>query len=226
MATIRKVLNRAFIFAGIITKNDTLSSSEAEDGLQALNAMLSSFSNESMLLTARTTETFILTGGKATYTVGAGQDFDTGRPISIVAAYVRQGITDFPLELISDVNYMNVQNKSITGLPSSILYDGGYPIGRITLHLTPSEGYALTLLTEKPLTALGLDDEFEFPAGWEEMVLYNLAVRLSIEYGVELPSGTATLARESKGNVKSAIAKNRPMKASVGTVQNIFTGYN
>lgn len=225
MATIRKILNRSFIFAGITTKNDTLSASEVEDGLQALNAMLSSFSNESMLLTARTTETFTLTGGKAIYTVGSGQDFDTGRPISIVAAYVRLGNTDFPLELMNDINYMNVQDKSTTGLPNMIFYDGGYPIGRITLHLTPVEGYSLTLLTEKPLSQLSIDDDFDFPPGWEEMVVYNLAMRLSVEYGVQLPTGTMELAKESKGNIKSAIAKNRPMKSDIGTFANIYTGY-
>lgn len=225
MATIRKILKRSLITAGILTKNEAMSSSEAEDANDTLNAMLSNFSNESMLITARTEETFNLTGASK-YTIGTGGNFNTTRPISIVAGYIRNGGTDFPLEIISDTNYNSIQDKQTTGLPDKLFYDGAYPMGNITLAPIPSAGYTLTILSEKPLSILGLDDTFIFPSGWEEMIVYNLAIRLCLEYSVTPSDVLVMLARESKGNVKSAIAKNRPLKKEVGGIQNIYTGYN
>ena len=225
MATIRKILKRSLITAGILTKNEAMSSSEAEDANDTLNAMLSSFSNESMLITARTEETFNLTGS-ASYTIGTGGVFNTVRPISIVSAYITNGGTDFPLEIISDTNYSSIQDKTTTGLPDKLFYNGAYPMGTIKLSPIPVSGYTITLLTEKPLSALGLDDTFSFPSGWEEMVLYNLGIRHCMEYAVAPTALLVELAKETKGNVKSAIAKNRPLKKEIGGTQNIYTGYN
>jgi hypothetical protein len=225
MSTIRKILKRSLIVAGILTKNEAMSSSEAEDANDTLNAMLSNFSNESMLITARTEESFTLTGA-AKYTIGTGGNFNTTRPIAIVSAYVRNGGIDYPLEIISDTNYNSIQDKSTSGLPDKLFYDGAYPLGNITLSPVPIAGYTLTLLSEKPMATLGLDDEFSFPAGWEEMIVYNLALRLCLEYAVAPTDVLVLLAREAKGNVKSAIMKNRPLKKEVGGVQNIYTGYN
>lgn len=66
-------------------------------------------------------------------------------------------------------------------------------------------------MTEKQLTTFAIDDEVLLPAGWERMLIYNLAVELFPEYEQQIDPVVAKIADDSKRLIKAAIMRNRTM---------------
>jgi len=214
MTTARNIVKKALQKTGVVTKDEEPSADELQDGIHSMNAMIDSWSNETLMIYARSWETFNLTSGVGEYTIGTGQTFDTSRPIDIVTAYARIGNTDYTLGELSDVNYNNdIITKNTQGPPQFYNYDNGYPVAKIRIYPVPTAGYTLFLLSEKKLSDWEADDEVLLPPGWERALIYNLAVEISSEYGQEPPSSTAKIAKESIANLKISIAKNKTADA-------------
>lgn len=226
--TARQIVKKALQKAGVVTKNEDPSADEISDGVDSLNYMVESWANESLLVYARSWETFNLSSGIATYTIGSGGDFDTTRPNQIVASYVREGSVDYTLDKVSDVEYNNtISQKTISGTPSIINYDNSYPLGNVRLFPIPTGG-SLFLLTEKPFIEYGLDTEVALPNGWSRALIYNLAIEVASEYGAQVDQIVYKIAMESKAAIMSSVARNRGMETPdlySGGGFNIYRGF-
>lgn len=225
MTTASALIASAMKKIGVLTKSETPDSDEAADGLVALNGLLSSWSNESLLVYSRVTESFTLSAGAAAYTIGTSQTFNTTRPVFIVAARITNGTTDTPVEVISEEIYNAIPVKTAQGVPELLNYNNAFSAGTIRLYPTPSSSYSLTLISEKPLVTLALTDTLSLPAGWERALTYNLALELAPEYGLTVDPLVVRAAMESKGAIAMTVAKNRPMAPTLHTGKmNILTG--
>lgn len=215
MTTARQIITKALQKNGVLVKSEQPDADEANDALDALNMMISSWSNESILIYVRSWETFNLTGGVASYTIGTGQTFNTTRPTFIIDGYIVQSSTvNSPLSIITDQQYNDIPDKTVGGVPFMVNYDNGYPTGTLRFFYVPSSAYPVFLLTEKPLTTFTLDTVISLPPGWERALVYNLAVELAPEYGVGLDAAVIKIANDSKGSIARAVMKNRTMDAN------------
>lgn len=214
---------------GVLNRGENLSADDAADGLISLNDLISSWSNDSLLIYARTWENFSLVAGTASYLIGASQTFNTVKPISVVSAFIREAGSDYPLTIISDEDYENIQTKTTqSNIPRFLNYDNGHPYGTIRLYETPGSANGLHLLTEKVLTNFALTSTtVDLPAGWNRALRYNLALDMAPEFGVKPTSEVVLGAKDSLGLIKTAISKNRPMvmDSKTGAGGNIFNGY-
>lgn len=228
MTTALGIIKSAMRKAGVLTKNETPSADEAADGLEMLNDLLASISNDSMTVYARTVEDFNLSGGVASYTIGSGGAFNTVRPIRIVSAYVRSGGIDYPLQIINDELYSTIAFKTGGGIPEFLNYTNAFPQATINLYPVPSSSYQLFLVTEKQLVTFTLNETVSLPPGWERMLKYNLAIEMGPEYGQPVPPETIEIARQSKGEIRTAIMAAKPMQwdSGVGLDGNVRTGWN
>lgn len=228
MTTARVIITKALQKIGAIVKNESPSSDEANDGLDALNALVSSWANDSMLVYARVRETISLTAGDGIYTIGSGAyDLNTTKPTFLVEAHIRQGNIDYPLTIIPDETYeSSIPDKSVRGLPTFINSDNGHPYVTLRMHPLPDTNYTLHILTEKPLASLTLDTVIELPSGWERALIYNLAVELCPEYGQQIDQLIYKIAEDSKRYIKVAIMKNRSMDVNPVYLgkRNIYSG--
>lgn len=228
MTTGRSIVKKAMQKAGILTKNEPLPADEAADGLDVLNGMLSSWSNLTSMAFVRPQESFPVSAGVATYTIGAGGTFNTVRPIQVVSAFYRVGTSDYPISDILDTDYDQfTYEKDVQGYPSRLLFQRSYPLASITLYPVPSEGGSLFIRSEKPLTSVSLDVDVAFPDGWEHALIYNLAVLLAPEYGQEVADSVAKEAARAKDRlaIASARAKSRITPPLTGGNQfNVLTG--
>lgn len=228
MTTARKIIKKAMQKTGVLVKSETPDDDEANDALDALNALIDSWSNDSANITTRVRETFPLTSAK-TYTIGVGQDFDTARPMQIVEAFTSLSVTDTPILIVNQEEYDSISYKDAVGQPSALTYDSGFPTGLITIYPTPDASYTLTILSEKALTGFAtLDTELTLPNGWERALVYNLAIELAPEYGQQLDQAIVDIASESLGLIKLAVVRSRPVNVSTSVLatRNIFTGYS
>lgn len=229
MVTARTIITKALQKNGALVKNEAPSGDEAADGLDSLNAMIGSWGNDSLNIYARAWETFTLSGGVGSYTIGSGGAFNTVRPTNILASYVRIGSTDYTVGIIDDETYSTISSKTlVTSIPQFLNYDNAYPLGTIRLYPVPSTAYSLFLLSEKPLTEFSsLDTTLSMPPGTERALIYNLAIELAPEYSQPISQELLKIANDSLGSIRTAVAKVRMMDAYPQNlvVRNYLTGW-
>ncbi len=228
MTTALGIITSAMRKAGVLVKNETPSADEAADGLEMLNDLLASISNDSLIVYARTFENFNLSSNVTSYTIGSGATFNTVRPIKIITAYVRSGNIDYPLTIVSDEQYATIQLKTVGGIPEFINYTNAFPQAVINLYPAPASGYQIFLVTEKQLNTFTLNETVNLPPGWRRMLVNNLAVELAPEYGVSIPPETVQVAKDSKAEIKAAVmaAKSMQWNSGLGLEGNIYSGWD
>lgn len=230
---VKTLIKKAMQKAGVLTKNQVMTADEAQDACDALNGMLASWSNDTMLVFVRTWEYFPLVGGKANYTMGAGGDFNTVRPGVLIDAYSRQdNNNDQPIKVINDELWDQIPQKNAPGLPQVLNYDGGYPLATIKLNPVPTSSlWQIFLLSEKPLGTFTINQMVDLPYGWERALIFNLAMEIfSDYYGSETQPNplVVKIATDSQSLIRKAIQKTRDFDAYPTQVSpnNIYTGYN
>lgn len=227
MTTARDIIKRALQRNGVLTKNESPSGDEASDGLSMLNDMIGSWSNDSLLIYARVSESFPLTGA-ASYSIGSGGDFDTERPLQILTAFTRIGDTDYNISIVPDIAYDGINQKSLSSsYPEILMYQAGFPLGTITLYPKPTTG-TLHIRSEKQLSEFAtLDTDVDLPPGWNRALIYNLSLELAGEYGQPVDEATYQLAMDALSKIKTAVARNKTMDMYPynGKDQNIYTGW-
>lgn len=228
MTTARTIIKKALQKNGVLTKGESPSGDEASDGLDALNALLGSWSNDSLLMYARLIESFPLVSGKAKYTIGVGGDFNTTRPLQILSAYTRIGSIDYAMNIVNEIAYDGITQKNISSsIPPVLFYDGNSPLGSISIYPVPTVG-TIYMRSEKQLTEFAtIDTELDLPPGWERALIYNLAMELAPDYGQPVTQEIYQIANTALGKIRTAVARNRGMDAYPynGGTKNVYTGW-
>lgn len=191
---------------GVLASGETPQSSEANDALSALNRMLSSWNNSRLTVFGVKIEEFTLVPNQSSYTIGDGGDFDTEVPLKIDSIFLKDGETEYPLELIDNKKWGSLQSKTTTSsIPFMAYVDINHPLKKIYLYPTPSEAKTIVLHNYRKISAISsLVTEFVFPDGYEEAIIYNLAIRLAPEYGKSISGEISTIASQSLSAIKRA----------------------
>ena len=186
------LIKSAYRSLGVIASGETPTADEVQDGLQALQFMLRSWSAQNLRLYYTKQESVAMTGA-ASYTIGSGGDINSVRPTSIRGAWT----ADNPVSLISEDRYRQVRMSTDTSGPCEYLwYSPEYPLG--VLYPWPYGGATLYIDSLKPLTdPTVITDSIAFPPPYDEAIKYNLAVRLASESEREPSNVVATLASVS-----------------------------
>lgn len=213
--TAQDVITSALKKLGVLFKNETPSDDESSDALTSLNNMIASWSNESLIIYADVKETFSLTSGVNSYTIGTGQTFNTDRPIAIKTATINLNNVDYQVDILPWDDYLAQISFKITGstIPEIIAYDNAFPTGTIYVYPQPATSSAtLTLLSEKQLTAFAsLTTDVSLPPGFLRALTYNLAIEIASEFGAQPDPTVVAIASSSKGNIKRAALRAQPM---------------
>lgn len=212
MTTMSDIARKALQKSGVLFKSETPDADEANDAVSAINMMISSWSNDGLSVYARSWETFSITSGVNSYTIGSGGAFNTARPINIVSSYTRDGSNDEAVTIIPDQTYNNfIGTKTSSGRPYFLNYDNAYPLATIRIWPVPSTTYDLFLLTEKELPQYGINDTISLPPGWERALIYNGAIEVCSDYGQAPEPSVVKIAAESLASIKRAAARAKSM---------------
>lgn len=229
MTTALEIIEGAARLIGATRKGEALDADEAADGLVSLNDMLSSWSNHSLNVYARTLESLTLATSALSYTIGSGATLNTTRPVKIVSGAIRSGSIDYDVEFVSETEFESIGLKSTAGGPSYwATYDNGYPTGTLRFFPMPTAGDVLRLLSEKPLTEFAsLSTTVDLPPGTRRALRFNLALEMAPEFGKDPSPVVVKGAMESLGTIRLAAAKSRPMPYLPGDMRtgNIYNGY-
>lgn len=204
------VLYTAFRIAGILgDAGRTMSMSEMADGLRIANSMFDSFQADRLLVYAIDRQEYALTPSKPSYTIGIGGDISIARPVKIERAGLVMLTANPPMEtslavLETEQQWADVSPKGMQStFPSKVYYQPKVPYGVLWVWPIPTVANKLALYPWVTLAKVGqTTDVIEFPQGYQELVEYNLAVRLAAQF-----PGRANISPASIMIAKEAIAR-------------------
>ena len=231
MATGSSIVNRALRLITVLGQgNRTPTTNESGDALEALNAMLDAWGIDRLLVYQIKQESFTWTA-TASRTMGSGGNFSTTKPAKITNIVFTKNSIDYPVRRILTIDkYDNIPYKSVTSdVPQYVFVDDGYPL--LTLYAYPVPSASITVKIDS-YTALqsftDLTTVLSLPQGTERALVYNLAVEIAPEYGVEPSEIVIEIANKSKAALKRI--NSRPIIAAIASVPavgyraNIITG--
>jgi len=191
---------------GAIATGETPTADEANDGLLVLNDMLENWSTESLSVWGSSNRTFNLVPAQRTYTIGPAGDWNTQRPQDIDDAYCTFSGVDFPVKVISQEQYNEINLKSMAQpIVERLLYVNEFPLGVITVWPVPTQAAPITLTMQRILTfPVALTDVLTGPPGYLKALRYCLAVEFAPEFGMEPPPTVVAVANDAKGDYKRA----------------------
>jgi hypothetical protein len=189
--------------AGVLADGEVLTASELNDSLLVLNDLLENWSVERLSVWDTANEVFNLVAGTASYTMGSGGDFNTGRPpLGILGGFVTVNGADLPLTPITRAQYDLFMVKAQQGVPERVMYIGAYPLASVVFWPVPSEAMAVSLQTTRTLTQATLSTQLSGPPGWVKALRSNLGVELCAEFATPASPELLQIAADSKGDYK------------------------
>jgi len=205
---------------GVLASGETADSASSTDALNELNRMLATWSTEGLLVYSKVRETFTLSGGLGSYSMGTGATFDTTRPIKIVDAAISISGLEYRMRIITVDEYARVTLKGLQGIPGYLYPEGTYPNETLNFYPVPTTGYTFVCYSWKPLASVAsTNSTVSLPPGYEDALVYNLAVRLAPEYGKSLDPVVAETALATKASIKRINSKPQFLYADNALVQ-------
>lgn len=198
------IINAALRLLQVKNDDVVLTASEANDALEALNMMIDGWSNESLMLSHITKESFVLTPNQVTYSLGLGGDFNTDRPVNIEAATITINGADFSVQQMAYDDWAAIRLKSLTtGYTEYFYVDETFPLSTVYLYPVSNIASTLTLYSRKPFTTFdNLTDELILPKGYARAMKYQLACELASEYQTTAGQDVQTLAMTARAGLK------------------------
>lgn len=227
-ATFRDILKGSLRSIHVLESGESPDGEEAQDALVIANQMLDAFNADGLMLFNDLIQDFPLIANQATYTLGAGGDFDAARPSSINYASIvimsnPVQPVEYPIPVLTTQDWRDrVTVKAVpSNLPLAVYDDGSFPFRNLTLWPIPEDGTNLfRLYTPQQLSQFpDLSTQMSFPPGYFECLRYNLAIRLAPEYGMSVSPEVATLALGSLARVKTSNADDTQLRSD------LMTGY-
>ena len=216
MANALDIISRSLRTINAIATGEVPSAAEGQDAFIALNGMIDSFQAQRlMIFNVQRVVLGDLTIGQQAYSLGPGGYFDMARPAKIE----RYGIISLnnpaqPLELPLNTDGQNmtldgwasIPTKNVqSALPLYVWDDGGFPLRTLNYWCIPSANVQATIYPWIALNSFpDLVTDIEFPPAYYELLVYNLALRLSAEFGGNIPQIVSSMAVQSVARVKSS----------------------
>lgn len=202
MATANNIIKRGLRLINAHGTGETMSPDMSSDGLMTLNAMISSWSLEKLMLFKFETVSYVPTA--ASFTIGATGQLVTTRPVEILSAYRRSGGLDTDVRIGSRADYERESLKAQTGPVEFLYYKPTLPNGTVFCWPVPTGG-TLFMTLQQPLTAFDtLVADVALPDGYEEALAFNFAVYAGPEYGTEASATVQRRAQNAKRLIKTA----------------------
>lgn len=202
--TALKLIERAMQKIGTIAANETLAAEEANDGLDALNDVLETWSVEGLAVYGNLPEAFATVAGQSAYTYGPGGDWDAARPVMISNLYTSVQGVDYPASEWSLEQYNAVGIKSQRQpIVERWVFINDAPLAQVILWPAPSQATPITIDAPRLLTRVEtVSDTLILPPGYVRALQYAVGDEMASEYGS--PIDVSAKARATKAIIKRA----------------------
>lgn len=205
--TASDIITRAYRILGELGTGEAMTASQGADGLEALNAMLDSFSIERLMIYEVRQEALTWPADTVSRTIGDGGDFDTHRPNRVENGSYFKDTNNIAYPVTVTRNravYDAIPDKTISSdYPDLLYYNPSVTLGTIYLYPIPNQSLTFYLNSWQPLTSFDtLAEVHNLPPGYRRMLAYNLAYELEAETGIPMADSARRIAVQSKKIVK------------------------
>lgn len=186
---------------GVLPSGATPTTAQVSDATDALQSLIKAFQADGMPLWKIASQSFTVTSGTASYTVGPSQTINCPKPLKIIEAHwTPTNGTNTPLNLYNRYDFKDLpQGTTVTGDPVNMYYQPLRTTGTIVLWPVPNNSTTvITFQYQAPYE--DMDDagnDFDFPSEWMMPLTYMLAWSLAPEYGIP-PTDRSLLQKEAE----------------------------
>lgn len=210
MATAQSLIQTSLELLGIYAPGETLTDADAERGLQVLNAMLDSWSNESLFCYAIQETSFPLVVGQSQYTLGPGGQINAPRPLRLIegpgAAYIQDvNQNNYPVAIIPRDQWNRIGLRTNTSnIPDTLFYDPQFPLGLVNIFPVPLATYKVFFDAYLQISDFAnLTTVMALPPGYEAAIYNNLAIWMKPFFkDASIDPIILELASQAKGTIK------------------------
>jgi hypothetical protein len=197
---------------------------DSADALMVFQQMIDGWNADGLAIFTTSSQDFPFVLSKQTYTLGPSGDFNAPRPAQITAMSTillsdPSNPIEVPITMYSVDDWQTqVPVKKVQGSFPLICYDdGGFPLRTLNFWPIPTQQpTSFRLYSWQALSApTAYNTPIAFPPGYLEAFRYNLAVRLSAEYGTQLSPTVATIAIDSLGRLKTMNAPTLDLRSDL-----------
>jgi len=207
LSTAQDIIDSSLRLLGVIDQEGGATTAQRNQGLDALNAFIDSLALDGLVNYVETNEAVTLTAAATTW--GAAGTIATTRPISITTARRVVDGYEYPLQVLSMIEYLALVDKSVTGTIWAVAYDATMPTG--TLYAVGGVG-AIKATSIKPWGQYsGLTTAHGLPPGYTRGIRHALAIELAPEYSVEAPSVSKEVVAKFKADLATFNARVYPL---------------
>lgn len=216
----RSVVENALRKLGVLGTGQQMSAEDAQIGLENLNRMVGQWSIDGDSIFIATEDVFNLIGNKQDYTMGPGGDFDTVRPVDIQNAWCVSGQLSYPIVEYYDMREWGlISYKPLTSFTPTVMFDdGNFPLRTLRFYPMPTQNFEFHIYSRKPLSEFDMFTPVVLPPGYEDALIYNLAVMLAPDFQREPSQVTYKTALDTKSAIQRQNQKtdNYRMSADLG----------
>jgi hypothetical protein len=193
-----------------------MTADEAQDGLESLNSMLSTLRLEGLMAYDIERVVFSITAGTQVYTLGPGGTWSTtatfGAGTPRPPRIHHMGLLDTtsdpdleePMDEMTQAEYQDLRLKGLTSpWPTKWQYSPAVPLGSVFLWPSPTVNRSVAVYLWRSLSQFAtVQTDVTLPEGYEEMLAYNLAIRLCPEYGTSAGPEVIDVAKSTKALIR------------------------
>ncbi len=218
---VQDLIKASYRKLAVYASGETPSADELNDGLSALQSMLRRWAAKKVLVYATVKESFTLVAGTYLYTYGTGGTFNSDRPFKIEGVYIQDaGGVSHEVDLIDESKYRALAVKTTLSRPYALFFHPNYPLANIYLYPVPDTAESIYFDVLKPFTEASsftaLSDTLQFPPNYEEALIYNLALRMSSEFGKVITAEVAGIAMDSYKEIIHVNSENQYESIELG----------
>lgn len=207
------IIRLALKECGSVGVGQTPMAEDINDSFFKLNMMLAQWQRRRFAIYHLVNVGFV-SNGEQSYTVGPGGNYNfSQRPAKIESGFFRQNIPGSSLPI--DYSLVNVQSwedyskislKTLYSFPTDLFYDPAYPMGNLYPWPIPyADQYEVFINVTETLTQFSsLTALVNLPGEYVAAILYNLAKRLCVQYGLPVSVDLKDLAEEGIQTLKKA----------------------
>lgn len=207
MTKVRDILTDALGEIGVLADSEAMDAGMAAKALRNLNRMIQTWNTEDLMVYTKGPSTFTLVPGQQAYTLGIGGNLVTTLPVlngQIDMASVLVNGVEIPISILNDEQWRDVTLKTVTSpFPLMMWPTGNQPLNSLYFWPIPTSVYSLLLyLWGQTSTFASVNADVVFPQGYEDALVYNLAVRLASAYQLQPNPATVAHAAAAKSRIK------------------------
>lgn len=217
------LISSALRLCGILASGEQPDISSSNDALTVLDQMIDGWNTDRLAIFTTSSQDFPFVLGQQSYTLGSGANFDMARParidsMSVILLTNPANPVEVPIDMYSVDDWQNkIPVKNVSGSIPLVCYDdGGFPNRTLNFWPIPNQANSVRIYSWQPLAQpAALNTVISFPPGYAEAFRYNLAVRLSAEFGSPLRPDVQAIAVESLGRLKTLNAPDLSMQSDI-----------